>query len=145
MENPPLIEDTSYNSMDLSNEAGESIAYEEVVDATEILVGEETGATNIDVVDELDVNMTEEVVNDFPIEDSVELTEIKNLTQGYTEIIVVIVLFAIVIGGVVFFFLSRNKKQAVPTSEPEDEENPDEQTPALNEKYDDTMATEKTA
>ena len=56
-----------------------------------------------------------------------------------------IVIFALVIAGVIFFFVSRRKGQAVPTSEPEDGDNEEDQQALNSEKYDGAVVQEQNA
>lgn len=79
----------------------------------------------------------------YEVEDSEVIKSLRDQPESAAvEIIVITVIFMLVIGGVVFYFLSRRKGQAVPTTEPEEGLEEEEQPINDNEKFDGTVATE---
>lgn len=108
---------------------------EEMVVETDITVVEEAPEVAVATGDELG----------YKVEDSEVIQQLRDQPESAAvEIIVIIVIFALVVAGVVFFFMSRRKGQAVPTSEPEDGENEEDQQ-LNNEKFDGAVTQEQNA
>jgi len=118
---------------------------------TDILVEDNNGFVEEMVEVDLEVPVSDEVPVEgdqlgYKVEDSDVIKELRDQPESAAvEIIVIIVIFALVIAGVIFFFVSRRKGQAVPTSEPEDGDNEEDQQALNSEKYDGAVVQEQNA
>jgi len=119
--------------------------------STDILVEDNNGFVEEMVEVDLEVPVSDEVPVEgdqlgYKVEDSDVIKELRDQPESAAvEIIVIIVIFALVIAGVIFFFVSRRKGQAVPTSEPEDGDNEEDQQALNSEKYDGAVVQEQNA